>query len=51
MKQTTLSNDAIFALVDQHIFGFEPTCHGPCQDWFLQGIWTATSVSCVVQKS
>nr|BBH90106.1 hypothetical protein KTC_48570 [Thermosporothrix sp. COM3]BBH90171.1 hypothetical protein KTC_49220 [Thermosporothrix sp. COM3]BBH90236.1 hypothetical protein KTC_49870 [Thermosporothrix sp. COM3] len=37
MKQTTLSNDAIFALVDQHIFGFEPTCHGPCQYWFLRG--------------
>ncbi|GCE49230.1 hypothetical protein [Thermosporothrix hazakensis] len=37
MKQTTLSNDAIFALVDQHIFGFEPTCHGPYQYWFLRG--------------
>ncbi|GCE45219.1 hypothetical protein EI42_03194 [Thermosporothrix hazakensis] len=40
MKKTSrsaLSNDAIFALVDQHGFGFEPTCHGPCQYWFLRG--------------
>ncbi|PZW21137.1 hypothetical protein EI42_05673 [Thermosporothrix hazakensis] len=40
MKKTSrsaFSNDALFALVDQHIFGFEPTCHGPCQYWFLRG--------------